>query len=97
MPVDELRDELLARARLAADHDGRIGGRDLACELDRLPEGRRHAEQRNPIAVPMLLGERDPELSRLAGHHHGMRGAAEQDLHVLRRERLGQIVPRASP
>ena len=33
VPVDELRDELLARARLAADHDGRIGGRDLACEL----------------------------------------------------------------
>ena len=45
--------------------------------------------------MAVLLHQLDPEVLRLARHHHGVRGAADEHLQMGGREGLGQVVPGA--
>ena len=76
-----------------------VGGH-LAGQLDRLAEAGRDADQGELVAVAVLLLQLEPELAGLARDHDGVGGAADQDLEVRGRERLGEVVPgarRAAP
>ena len=96
--VDELGDDLLAGAALAADEHRGVGGGHLAGQLDRLAEERRDPDQRDLVAVAVLL--------HAAGRR---RSCASRDIITacearpmstwrwVARERLGQVVPGAGP
>ena len=55
----------------------------------------RDADQRDLVAVAVLLQQLDAEVLGLARHHDGVRGAADQHLEVGGGERLRQVVPGA--
>ena len=93
--VDELREQLLARAALAGQEHGRVGVGHFARQGDRFAELRRHAEHPHLLAVagvplqPFALG------LGLARDEHRMRRAAHEDLELRGRKRLRQILPGA--
>src|SRR5207247_3710749 len=85
----------LARAALAGDEDGGLGGRDATGETHRPTERRRRAQHRDMLAVPVLPLELRLDGQGFARHGDGVGRATYQDLQVRRRERLGEIIPRA--
>src|SRR5690606_17413387 len=92
--MDELRDQLLPGAALPRDEDRRVRARDLARQLDGLPERRRVAENDDLVAMALEVFLVLPSGVRGARGHDHMRGAAHEDLEVGRRERLRQVLPR---
>src|SRR5688572_6350078 len=93
MPVYELRDQLLAGAAFADEHDARVSHRDLARQLNDLAERRRRAEQRHLVAVAVLLHERRAGALAFASALYRNGGAADQDLEMRAGEWLREVVP----
>ena len=93
--VDELSDDLLAGAALAADHHRCIGGRDLPRQLHGLAEQGRDSDQGNLVAVAVLLHQLDAEILGFTRHHHRVRRAPDEHLEMGRGEGLREVVPGA--
>ncbi len=92
--VDELRDYFLAAAALPRDEHRRVGGGDLAGQLDGAAKRRRGAQQGDLARVCVVPFQLRLLLARLLGHEQGMDGAPDQDLQVRGREWLREIVER---
>ena len=85
--MDGLGDQLLPRARLALDEDGRIGGRGAADHLvDLLHRGGLADDQ---LVALLELATEPLEVARQTAELHG---AADEDLDLVEVERLGQVV-----
>ena len=95
--VDELRNQFFAGAARAGDEHRRIGRRHATREIDRLAEYRRHPQDLDAIAVTVLARELRLLLLRFERDAYGVDRAADENLEMCRRERLGEIVPRAQP
>ena len=93
--MNELRDELLPAAAFAGDEHRRVRGSNATREFQRALERRRAAEDLHHVAVAVFAGESGLLRQGFAGHHDGMRGAADEDLQVCGRKRLGQVIPGA--
>ena len=93
--MDELSDHLFAGAALASDHHGRVSLRNASREFHRTLEGGRSAEEQYLFAVAHVRDHRSLHLPRLPCDDHRVRRSAEQHFEMRRRERLGEIVPRA--
>src|SRR5690606_40071656 len=85
--MDELRDQLLPGAALPRDEDRRVRGRDLARQLDGLPERRRVAENDDLVAMALEVFLVLPSAVRGPRGHDHMRAAAHAALAARRRER----------
>ena len=94
LPMNELREHLLAGAALPDEHHRRIRRRDLAGQLDGRAKRPRRPEEGHAAAVAVRLDELLARAELLALQHHRMRGAAEHEMEVRSGKRLGQVVPR---
>ncbi len=93
--VDELGDQFLAGAALAADEHRGVGARHLARQFHRLAEAGRDANHVELLTHAGLCHQLGAEVVRFPRDHHGVGGATDQDLEVGGGERLGEVVPGA--
>src|SRR5439155_1007908 len=84
--VDELCNQLLARAALTRDEHRRVRGGHAAREIDRPAEYRRNAQHLDPITVAVLLRELGLLLLRFLRDADGMHRAADENLEMRDRK-----------
>ncbi len=78
--MDELSNELLARAALAGNEDGGVGGRDLARQGDDLPKCRGAAQHVELLGLAGGLVELRLHRLGLARHDNRVSGSPDEDL-----------------